>query len=346
MFARLSESVRNAAVSDVFSRGGGGPGPRQGICMPAVPGAPGLAVLASGFSAGSVPVSGRAVVRPGFALAPPLVPESLAAGRFGAAATVPGVPAAAAPRFSTPAPPSHAAAAPRLDAGAALRLPGEGCVFSARRPSFALEAPGLAAGRAEAVAARMVHDGLMDGSLNPRNPEWRPRLAWMLDRPETRDPDAVFALILAGCAGNADPARIALAQRWAREHEQGRFSGVVDLFAARHFFFASNYPEAIRRAGLVASGHPDWAVKAMLLAALSEANRGQPRNASAILQDALARYPDSPDIPEARYMEAWLALQDWRNEEAIALLKAIVADHPGTPTATKAAQTLSNLGAP
>ena len=230
-----------------------------------------------------------------------------------------------------------------LHGDAITAVPGAGGDYPLKRPQVALPVAGLTAEQWERAMARLVLEGLTDGSLNPRSPEWRPYLASMLGRPETRDPDTVFSLILAGCAGNADPARLALAQKWAQEHEGGRFSGTVDLFAARHFFFLGSYPEAIRRAGLVAKQHPGLAVNALLLTALAEAHSGNTAAAAATVRNVLNAYPDSPDIPEIRYMEAWLALQDRQAEDAKRLLAAIVADYPRTPTATKAAKMLATL---
>ena len=224
-----------------------------------------------------------------------------------------------------------------------VRMPGEEGVCPLKNPPIVLPSVGITTEHAQQIQTRIVYSGLMDGSLNPRSPEWRPYLASMLDKPETKNPDSIFSLILAGCAGNAEPARIALAQKWAQEHENGRFSGTMDFFVARHYFLSASYPEAIRRAGLVAKQHPELAVKALLLNALAEAHNGKTKNASSIIKDILKKYPDSPDIPEIRYMEAWLALQEWRNEEAKKLLKAIVADYPSTPTATKAEQMLTTL---
>jgi len=230
-----------------------------------------------------------------------------------------------------------------LDGGFTAPVPGAGGAYPLIHPQVALPAIGVTAEHAERMMSRLVLAGLMDGSLNPRSPEWRPHLAHLLERPETRDPDTVFSLLLAGCAGNADPARLALAQRWAREHEGGRFSGAIDLFAARYFFFLGNYPEAIRRARLTAEAHPGLAVKALLLNALAEAHAGNAKAASAVIRTILDTHPDSPEIPEIRYMEAWLALQSLQTADAKKMLAAIIADYPNTPTAGKAANMLATL---
>ena len=196
---------------------------------------------------------------------------------------------------------------------------------------------------AESLQARMAYDGIMDSSLNPRNPELRPHLAHLLGSPGRLDPDAVFALILSGCAGSTESARIELAQKWAREYEDGRFSGIIDLHATRYYFFLGNYPETIRRAGLVSEQHPDLTVKAMLLRVLAEAHTGKIKEAAGIIRDIAQKYPDSPDLPEIRYMEAWLALQDWQTEDAKNVLMSIIRDYPRTPTAAKAEKMLTAL---
>jgi len=244
--------------------------------------------------------------------------------------------------LAAPGLPTAANALP-LDGGFTAPVPGADGAYPLIRPQVALPFIGVTQEHAERMMSRLVLTGVMDGSLIPRSPEWRPYLAYLLDRPDTRDPDTVFSLLLAGCAGNAAPARIALAQGWARDHDGGRFSGAVDLFAARHFFFLSDYPEAIRRAKLVAERHPGLAVKALLLHALSEAHSGNAKAASAVIRNILDAHPDSPEIPEIRYMEAWLALQALQAADAKRMLAAIIADYPRTPTAEKAAKMLTTL---
>lgn len=222
-------------------------------------------------------------------------------------------------------------------------LPGSSAAIHRIIPDFALPSPGLTPEAARNIRVGTVYAGLTDGSLNPRNPEWRPDLVFLLTRQETRNPDSIFSLLLAGCAGNTDEARVALAEKWAKTHEEGHFSGAIAYFAARYFFFSAQYREAIRRAQSVHKTYPEFAVKALLVEALAEANAGNPKKARAILDDIQKHHPDSPEIPEVHYMTAWLALQDMHDREALEILRRIVADYPHTPAAQKAAQMIETL---
>lgn len=60
--------------------------------------------------------------------------------------------------------------------------------------------------------------------------------------------------------------------------------------------------------------------------------------------DALKRvHADSPEFPEILYTEAWLALETFREEDAKAILRRILRDHPSSGAARKAAQILDAL---
>jgi len=353
LFPRLRQAIHRAALPAAAP--GASPKPLTAVTLPAPPARPVHAIPLPEMPAAAAPPPSltQALLRmslPGApgpflatALPPPpsLLPPVPAAAFSGlmpldffAGPVFSGLPAIGLPL---------AAGDLMLEGGFTAPVPGAGGAYPLISPQVALPAIGVTAEHAERMMSRLVLAGLMDGSLNPRSPEWRPHLAHLLERPETRDPDTVFSLLLAGCAGNADPARLALAQRWAREHEGGRFSGAVDLFAARYFFFLGNYPEAIRRARLTAEAHPGLAVKALLLNALAEAHAGNAKAASSVIRTILDTHPDSPEIPEIRYMEAWLALQALQTADAKKMLAAIIADYPNTPTAGKASNMLATL---
>jgi len=201
----------------------------------------------------------------------------------------------------------------------------------------------IAPEKVASIRMNVIYSGLVDGTFNLRSPEWRPYLAYMIENPERRDPDTIFGLMLVGCAGNNDTARIALALKWSKEFEDGRYAGAVEYYTARYAFLSGSYKEAILRCRDIAKNYPPYVVKAMLLEALSAAHLSDTKTAHAVLSKIIEEYPDSPDIPEVRYMEAWIAVEEMRDDDAKVILGNIVSNYPGTPTARKARQMLQSL---
>ncbi len=237
-----------------------------------------------------------------------------------------------------------------LPRGAALPLPAipPGNASSAASPlrgaALALPVVGMAQARARLVAAKLVLDSLLDGSLDAKSPEWRPHLAWLMETPEAgAAPEVVFSLLLTGCEGVDDGARMTVAENWARRHDGGRFSGAVAYACARHLFNSGLYDQAAARCVAIAQADAAFAVRAMLLKILSEAYAGDLALAKRTLGEAKSRHADSPEMPELRYLEAWIALQEMRLVEAKAILGAIVRDTPAAPAAAKATQVLESL---
>jgi hypothetical protein len=192
------------------------------------------------------------------------------------------------------------------------------------------------------VQARLVRDGLADGSLTARSPEWRSKLAPLLEV-EPENAVHVLELMLASCAGATDRARLATAENWARTFEGGRFSGAVAHAAARRAFDRGELDNAISRCGSLAADHPAFADRALLLQALARAHGGDFVSALAALATLRADHPGSPLVPEARFMEAWIALQDNRPADARAILSETVTTHRGSPAADKASKLLATL---
>lgn len=217
----------------------------------------------------------------------------------------------------------------------------------ARAPWRLSVAKPLASGAVQLVAARIVRDGLADGTLNPRNPAWRPHLVRLLAAAgASPDAEVLFTTLLAGCAGADDMARLAVVESWAARFEEGRHAETVAHAAARFAFSSGDYAGASRRCASIASAYPASADRAMLLQALSEAYAGNRAEALRLLAGLRKQLPDSPSVPEARLLEAWLALQDLRNDDAAAILRDIVATAPKSPAAAKASQMLSDLAMP
>ncbi len=204
--------------------------------------------------------------------------------------------------------------------------------------------PPLAPNYAALAAGRLVRDGLADGSLNPRNPAWRPYLTVLLENPDAAtDSEALFATLLAGCAGHDERARLAAAETWAAGYAGGRHAPIIAYASARRAFTSGDYAAAAHRCERILADHPALAERAMLLLAMARAQTGDRVRALQILAAFRADHPDSPAVPEARYMEAWIALQEMRNEEAVAILRDITAQTPRAPAAAKAAKMLAAL---
>lgn len=195
------------------------------------------------------------------------------------------------------------------------------------------------------AAARLVRDALADGSLNPRNPAWRPYLALLLSGTNGIDAEALFAVFLNGCAGHDDRAKLATAEAWAEKFENGRFSATLTYCAARYAFVSGDYPASLVRCERIIADHPEIADRAMLLLALAQAQSGDLSRSLLTLQSFRKLYPKSIAAPEARFMEAWIALQELRNEEAIAIFHEIVTEDPKAPAAVKANRMLASLEA-
>jgi len=203
---------------------------------------------------------------------------------------------------------------------------------------------GLPADRADQIAALLAYEAMQEGAENPTDPRWRPSLAHLVAHPPRDiDADAVYQLLLAGFEGVDDDARMRLAEAWAARHDGGRYAGDIAYASLRAVFNAGDYRGVYRRAEAVAAAHPDFAVRARLLSVLADGYELENARAKATLEALKADYADSPEYPEILYMEAWLALETFREGEAKAILHRILRDHPSSAAARKAAQILEAL---
>ena len=203
---------------------------------------------------------------------------------------------------------------------------------------------GLPADRADQIAALLAYEAMQEGAENPTDPRWRPSLAQLVAHPPRDiDADAVYQLLLAGFEGVDDDARMRLAEAWAARHDGGRYAGDIAYASLRAVFNAGDYRGVYRRAEAVAAAHPDFAVRARLLSVLADGYELENARAKATLEALKADYADSPEYPEILYMEAWLALETFRDGEAKAILHRILRDHPSSAAARKAAQILEAL---
>lgn len=203
---------------------------------------------------------------------------------------------------------------------------------------------GLPAVDADRIAAVLAYEGMQDGSENPTDPKWRPFLAELVAHPPRDiDADAVYQLLLAGFEGDDDDARMRLAEAWAARHDGGRYAGDIAYASLRAVFNAGDYRSVYRRAETVAAAHPGFAVRAMLLSVLADGYELENARAKATLAALKESHADSPEYPEILYMEAWLALETFREGEAKAILHRILRDHPSSAAARKATQILEAL---
>lgn len=203
---------------------------------------------------------------------------------------------------------------------------------------------GLPADRADQIAALLAYEAMQEGAENPTDPRWRPFLAQLVAHPPRDiDADAVYQLLLAGFEGVDDDARMRLAEAWAARHDGGRYAGDIAYASLRAVFNAGDYRGVYRRAEAVAAAHPGFAVRARLLSVLADGYELENARAKATLEALKAGYADSPEYPEILYMEAWLALETFREGEAKAILHRILRDHPASAAARKAAQILEAL---
>ena len=203
---------------------------------------------------------------------------------------------------------------------------------------------GLPADRADQIAALLAYEAMQEGAENPTDPRWRPSLAQLVAHPPRDiDADAVYQLLLAGFEGVDDDARMRLAEAWAARHDGGRYAGDIAYASLRAVFNAGDYRGVYRRAEAVAAAHPDFAVRAKLLSVLADGYELENARAKATLEALKADYADSPEYPEILYMEAWLALETFREGEAKAILHRILRDHPSSAAARKATQILEAL---
>lgn len=219
--------------------------------------------------------------------------------------------------------------------------------FSVSELNLKLPLCGIDPEFAQTTAARMVLTGLLDRSLDQRLPQWRPLLADLIANPKRNiNSDTVFQLLLSGCEGIDEFARMKVAENWAYRFESGKFYGEITLAVARRLFDSGKYAEAALKCSSVKEGSPILAVRAMILKALSETYSGDIKKAYRTLDEAKTDYADSPEMPEVHYIEAWLALQDMRIDEAKSILKSIVQNSPRSPAALKAEKTLQSLEMP
>lgn len=199
-------------------------------------------------------------------------------------------------------------------------------------------------GFAERAQARLVRDGLADGTLNPRSPEWRPHLAFLLhEAPFSDGAPPLFDLLLAGCAGHDARARLTSLENWASGHLDGRHAGVIAYHAARQAFDAADYPGCIRRCETLARQPGETAARALMLLALARVQTGDFAAARGHLSVLERDHAASEALPESRFLLAWIAIQEQQLGTAAALLRELVARFPGTPAAAKAVATLDSL---
>lgn len=198
---------------------------------------------------------------------------------------------------------------------------------------------------AQLTASLMIRDGLIDGTLNPRSPLWRPQLAYLLAHPKTNpaDSEQLFTLILASCPGADAPTRQAAAENWAREHETGRYAPHISFAAARHSFHIGDHTAAIARCNSLLATNYHAPDQLLALRALAETYSGQPGQAISTIRELRQNHPDSATLPETLFMEAWIALQQNDPATATRLFRRIITSYPRSSVASRAAAALDSI---
>ena len=188
---------------------------------------------------------------------------------------------------------------------------------------------------------------MQEDAENPTDPKWRPYLAELIANPlPDVDSDQAYQLLLAGFEGVDDAARMCLAEAWAARHDGGRYAGAVAYASLRAIFNAGDYADVHRRAEAVAAAHPAFAVRAYLLSVLADGYLYENGRAKATLARLKTETAGTPDEPEVLYMEAWFALETFREGEAKSILHRILRDHPASAAARKAREILDALSQP
>lgn len=317
---------QNPAVSEIPAAGS------VGLRHSAPPAAASARLQLTGLPAGSIKRQTGAMPSLSFdpnAVVPPKLPE-VASGNYRIAASpAPGrsIPDIGLPDITPPFVPKPTA-------------PAAPCVLSA---SWIADC-GIPAGLARDSSAKMVVEGLLDGSLDPSDAQWRPHLAHLMASPESvASYDTLYKLFIAGCGSGSESEKIEVAEKWASRYDSGKYAGEIAFSAARRCFNSGDYAGASSLCDTIIKVNPGLAVRAMLLKALASAYAGNATLAQSIIIEAKNKYPDSPEMPEVRYMEAWMALQAAREDDAAAILNGILRDTPDAPAAEKARRILATL---
>lgn len=197
---------------------------------------------------------------------------------------------------------------------------------------------------AAAILARMVFDGLCDGSLQPRLAKWRP---WLLDmltgRLPVRDFDRAFDLLLGTFPGSDDGTRALAVQKWAAGLSDTIDSADVFRALTRHYIASGEYDLAIGAADAMVGYHAGYLPNALYLKGHSHAFAGRFTEARQCLVEALALRPSGAARARILYLQAWILLQEGETSTAVKILKDVVAKHPSTKYARQARTILDSL---
>lgn len=214
------------------------------------------------------------------------------------------------------------------------------CLGVPSRPDFALR--GIDSNRVERLIDRQMLDGIADGSLSPRLPAWRPRLAAMLVEGGSLDFDAAFGLLLGTFPGPEVDEQMEALHRWA-EAQEPRCAADVYRAETRHWLRTGAYERAIDAANRMEIARPDYRVRACRLRAVAHASSGRLGQARASLAAAHRENPPPEEWAELTYLGAWIDLQDGREEEARRGLESLLSRVPREPVADRARRVLSTL---
>ena len=202
----------------------------------------------------------------------------------------------------------------------------------------------LADGAAEGILAGIVFDGLSDGTLPARLPEWRSILLDMLaGRVPTRDFDRAFDLLLGTFPGSDAEGKAAALLKWAARLPIAKDSADVCRALTRHRITVGEYDLAVESADAMTGYHAGYLPNALYLKAHAHAFAGRFDEARQCLAKALELNPVGAAHARILYLQAWMFIQEGDIQAASALLRDIVSRHPSTKYAKQARSILVSL---
>ena len=252
-------------------------------------------------------------------------------------------PPPAAPRIGVPR------VAGRFRDGAAAIARGISLVLRSRdagRAPYALacRAPfAVAAARIDAILLDGFMEDVKEGRLNKRDPQLREKMAWYLEEhPFTPAAYRLFTTLVEGSAGNTPRRKLDNLRSWAGTFRDGRYAPIVTYYAAYHSYRASAYRDALAFSDEYLGSYSANHDRVHLLKALCLVSQSRFPDALSAL-GRVGESPDSPLLPQASFLTAWVHLQEQNTAKAKPILQALMRDHPASEYAAKAKQILEGL---
>ncbi len=204
-------------------------------------------------------------------------------------------------------------------------------------------------GAMKAVADNLLIDNVLraaaSGEINPRNPACRDMVLWFLyEYPFDERASEVFSLVLQSSAGNTVRKRTENLCAWSMSSHEGRYAAVLHYSSAHRLYQESDTRGTLQVLDLLTSNFADFFPdRRLLLHALCLVGEGRLDEAGIFLGRIASELPDSPLIPNAEFLSAWILMQDNKMDEARSILDALVTGFPKSESAAKARRVLANM---